>query len=304
MMSSALNLFVIVLVTFNIVLAMAILVWMRKRRGEATRTTDTTGHTWDGDLAEYNNPLPRWWLWLFILSTIFGIGYLVLYPGMGNARGALGWTERNQWEAMQAEQEKKTQAMLAQFKDKQIAELAVDPRAIAVGRNLFANNCVACHGSDARGATSFPNLTDGDWLWGNAPDAIATSIREGRVGVMAPWGEVIGAKGVDDAVAYVLTLSGRIAPKGDAAAGRTQFETICAACHGVDGRGNKDLGAPNLTDKIWLNGGSYEAVRLTVDKGRQGIMPAHGERLGDARVRLLAAYVLSLGEPRVAQSGP
>jgi cytochrome c oxidase cbb3-type subunit 3 len=303
-MSSGLSTFVVVLVTFNIVLAMAILLWMRKRRDEATRTTDTTGHTWDGDLAEYNNPLPRWWLWLFILSTIFGVGYLYLYPGFGNAPGSLGWTEKNQWEAMQAEQEKKTQAVLSQFAGKSIPELAADPKALAVGRNLFANNCVACHGSDARGATSFPNLTDNDWLWGNAPETIATSISGGRVGVMAPWAEVLGEKGVDDAVAYVLSLSGRSAPRGDAAAGRTQFETICSACHGLDGRGNKDLGAPNLTDNIWLNGGSYDAVRLTVAKGRQGIMPAHGERLGEARVQLLAAYVLSLGESRVAQSGP
>ncbi len=304
MMSSGLSTFVVVLVTFNIVLAMGILVWLRKKRGEATTTTDTTGHTWDGDLAEYNNPLPRWWLWLFILSTIFGVVYLYLYPGFGNAPGSLGWTGKNQWEAMQAEQEKKTQAVLSQFAGKSITELAVDPKALAVGRNLFANNCVACHGSDARGATSFPNLTDNDWLWGNSPETIATSISAGRVGVMAPWAEVLGEKGVDDVVAYALSLSGRSAPSGDAAAGRTQFETICSACHGLDGRGNKDLGAPNLTDNIWLNGGSYDAVRLTVAKGRQGIMPAHGERLGEARVQLLAAYVLSLGESRVAQSGP
>lgn len=304
MMSSGLSTFVVVLVTFNIVLAMGILIWLRKRRGEATSTTDTTGHTWDGDLAEYNNPLPRWWLWLFILTTIFGVAYLYLYPGFGNAPGSLGWTGKNQWEAMQAEQEKKTQAVLSQFAGKSIPELAVDPKALAVGRNLFANNCVACHGSDARGATSFPNLTDNDWLWGNAPEAIATSISAGRVGVMAPWAEVLGEKGVDDVVAYALSLSGRNAPRGDAAAGRTQFETICSACHGLDGRGNKDLGAPNLTDNIWLNGGAYDAVRLTVAKGRQGIMPAHGERLGEARVQLLAAYVLSLGESRVAQSGP
>jgi cytochrome c oxidase cbb3-type subunit 3 len=194
--------------------------------------------------------------------------------------------------------------VLSQFAGKSIPELALDPKALAVGRNLFANNCVACHGSDARGATSFPNLTDNDWLWGNAPETIATSISGGRVGVMAPWAEVLGEKGVDDAVAYVLSLSGRSAPRGDAGAGRTQFETICSACHGLDGRGNRDLGAPNLTDNIWLNGGSYDAVRLTVAKGRQGIMPAHGERLGEARVQLLAAYVLSLGESRVAQSGP
>ncbi|MFO1427791.1 MAG: cytochrome-c oxidase, cbb3-type subunit III [Steroidobacteraceae bacterium] len=296
--------FVAVATVVYIAASLWILVWMRKRRGETEKTGDTTGHTWDGDLREFNNPLPRWWLWLFVLSIIFSVAYLVLYPGFGNAKGSLGWTQEKQWAAMQAEQEKKSQAMLAQFSGKSIAELSTDGRALAVGRNLFANNCAACHGSDGRGATGFPNLTDADWKWGGAPEAIETSIRDGRNGVMTPWGEVLGAKGVDDVVAYVLTLSGRTSPTGDAAAGRTQFETVCAACHGVDGKGNPALGAPNLTDNIWLYGGSVETIKHTVEKGRQGMMPAHGDRLGEARIRLLSAYVLSLGQTRVAQSGP
>jgi cytochrome c oxidase cbb3-type subunit 3 len=196
------------------------------------------------------------------------------------------------------------EAMLAQFAGKTPVELMQDPRAITVGRNLFANNCAACHGSDGRGAPGFPNITDADWLWGGEPETIEATIREGRNGIMTPWIDVIGPKGVDDVVAYVMSLSGRQANGGDAAAGKTQFEAICAACHGVDGKGNHALGAPNLTDNVWLHGGSQATIRETVTKGRNGVMPAHGDRMGEARVKLLTAYVLSMGEQRVAQAGP
>jgi cytochrome c oxidase cbb3-type subunit 3 len=303
-MSSGFSIFVVVGTLLNIAAAVWLLVWMRKKRGESQATTDTTGHVWDGDLREYNNPLPRWWLWLFVITVVFSIGYLVLYPGMGNARGTLGWSQKAQFEAMQAEQEKKAQAMLAQFAGKSPVELAQDPRAIAVGRNLFANNCAACHGSDGRGAPGFPNVTDGDWQWGGDPEMIEATIREGRQGIMTPWVDVLGPKGVDDVVAHVMSLSGRSAQGGDAAAGKAQFETLCSACHGVDGKGNHALGAPNLTDNIWLHGGSQDKIRESVVKGRNGVMPGHGERMGEARVKLLTAYVLSMGEQRVAQAGP
>lgn len=303
-MSSGLSLYVVIGTILNIVAAVWLLLAMRKRPSESTTTSDTTGHVWDGDLREYNNPLPRWWLWLFVLSVIYSIGYLVVYPGMGNAKGTFGWSQKSQFEAMQAEQEKKSQAMLAQFAGRSAEELSTDPRAIAVGRNLFANNCSACHGSDGRGAPGFPNVTDGDWLWGGDPETIETTIREGRTAIMTPWIDVLGPKGVDDVVAHVLTLSGRKAATGNAEAGKAQFEAICSACHGVDGRGMQAVGGPNLTDNIWLYGGSIDKIHETVTKGRQGVMPAQGERLGAARVRLLTAYVLSLGEPRAAQTGP
>ena len=301
-MSDGISLFIALAAILNTVAAVALLIWMRKRRGEATTTEDTTGHVWDGDLREYNNPLPRWWLWLFVLTVIFAVAYVILYPGLGNNRGTLGWTQQRQWEAMQTEQEQRTAAILAVYRDRGSAELAHDPQALAIGRNLFANNCAACHGSDGRGARGFPNLTDRDWLWGGTPEAIETTISQGRTGMMAPWSEVLGTKGIADAAAFVLSLSGRKADTGDAAAGRAQFMTYCVACHGPEGKGNQDLGAANLTDDIWLHGGTPERIRETIANGRQSVMPAHADRLGTLRVKLLAAYVQSLGEVRVASS--
>ena len=303
-MSDGMSWFVIILTTVNTVAAVWLLVWMRKRRSETDKTTDTTGHTWDGDLKEYNNPLPRWWLWLFILSVIFAVVYTVLYPGLGKHPGTLGWTQVNQWEAMQAKQEIEAQRILARFVDRDPAELSTDPSAIAIGRNLFANECAACHGSDGRGSTGFPNLTDADWLWGGEPELIQTSITEGRAGIMAPWIDVIGKTGVSDAAAYVMSLSGRKAPEGNPVAGETHYKTYCVACHGENGQGNHALGAPNLTDNVWLHGGSFNSIRSVIEQGRQNQMPAQGDRLGDTRIRLLTAYVISMGETRVAQRTP
>jgi len=300
MMSSGINLFVIILTVLNTVAAVWLLVWMRKRRGESSTTEDTTGHVWDGDLREYNNPLPRWWLWLFVISVIFAVVYAFLYPTLGNFKGSLGWSQVQQWEAMQAEQEKQAQVILAKFANREPDDLAEDPNAVAIGRNLFANNCAACHGSDGRGATGFPNLTDNDWLWGGEPENILVSIAYGRMGVMTPWAEILGDQGLDDATAYVMSLSGRSTPQGNVAAGATHYANFCAACHGADGRGLSAVGAPNLTDNIWLHGGSREAIRHTIANGRQNMMPAQ-EHLGDTRIRLLAAYVISMGETRVAQ---
>jgi cytochrome c oxidase cbb3-type subunit 3 len=300
-MSPAVSAFIVILTVLNTLAAVGLLVWMRKRRGEAARTSDTTGHVWDGDLRELNNPLPRWWLWLFVLSVLFAVVYVALYPGLGGFRGALGWSQVKQWEQMQAQQERQAQTILARFAGRDPLELSADPSAVAIGRNLFANNCAACHGSDGRGATGFPNLTDGDWLWGGDAETIRTSIAQGRMGVMAPWQEVLGDKGVDDVTAHVMSLSGRKATVGDAAAGAAHFATYCIACHGPDGRGNTALGAPNLTDGVWLHGGSQARIRETIAQGRQNNMPAQEGRIGDTRTRLLAAYVLSLGDgPRVA----
>lgn len=294
-MSSGVSLFIIILTVLNTVAAVWLLYWMRKGPGEASTTKDTTGHVWDGDLQELNNPLPRWWLWLFILSVIFAVGYVALYGGLGNLKGTLGWSQVKQWEALQAEQERSSQIILARFADLEVAELINDGQAIGIGRNLFANQCAACHGSDGRGSLGFPNLTDDDWLWGGDPEDIVASITQGRMGVMTPWGDVLGESGLDDAAAYVMSLSNRTAPRGKVAAGAEYYASYCAACHGDDARGVAVLGAPNLTDNIWLHGGSFEAIRATIANGRQNNMPAQ-EQLGETRIKLLAAYVLSLGE--------
>jgi cytochrome c oxidase cbb3-type subunit III len=303
-MSNGLSVYIAVLCAVNIFACVALLWWMRKRSHEEARTTDTTGHIWDGDLREYNNPLPRWWLWTFLLSIIFAVVYLVMYPGFGSNAGTLGWSSKNQFDEMQRKQEAQAQGILAQFNGKSAAELSQNPQAMQIARNIFANNCAACHGSDARGARGFPNLTDGDWLWGGSAETVEATIRNGRIGAMPGWGPVLGAKGVEDMVAYVMSLSGRTAPAGDATAGGAQFATLCVACHGADGKGNQLLGGPNLTDGVWLYGSGPDSLRTTITNGRQNQMPAHADRLGDLRVKLMTAYVLSLGSQNAATATP
>jgi len=293
-MTPVASVFVIVVTLLNIAGAMWLL-WSTSRRRGTEAKAETTGHVWDGDLSEYNNPLPRWWLWLFILTVVFGLVYLALYPGLGNFRGTRGWSEVEQYEAQSRAAEAVLARTFAPFEKTPLVALSKDTNALRIGRNLFLNNCATCHGSDARGAPGFPNLTDQDWLWGGDPDTVLTSIREGRTGVMMAWKPVLGDEGVEDVLAYVMSLSGRALPAGNVANGKLKFTQICSACHGMDAHGNQQLGAPNLTDPIWLNGGSLAAVRETIANGRQGQMPAHLERLGETRTKLLAAYVLSLG---------
>lgn len=292
-MSSGIRWYIIILTVLNVAGLAWLLLAVRPKPGETT-TSETTGHVWDEDLREYNNPLPRWWLWLFILTIVFAIAYLVLFPGMGSYQGTLGWTSAKQHDEQFAANEARLQQTLAPFATQTIEQLEQNPAARTVGRNLFANNCATCHGSDGRGAPGFPNLVDGDWLWGGSPETVVETINNGRIGIMAPWGEALGPQGVEDVVAYTLSLSGRTVPAGNAANGKARYEEMCVACHGPDGSGNPALGAPNLTDKIWLHGGSPAAVRHTIELGRQNEMPAQGDRLGAVRINLLAAYVLGL----------
>jgi len=288
--------FIVILTVLNIVGACWRMLSMRRRRsGDATPEGETTGHVWDGDLAEYNNPLPRWWLWLFFISVAFSVVYLALYPGLGNFAGRLGWTSSAQHASLQRASEAQAQLLMAHFAGKSVDELRNDPEALKIGRNLFANNCAICHGADAHGNPGFPNLTDQDWLYGGSAEQVETTISGGRNGVMIAWQEALGSDGVENVLAYVLSLSGREVPAGDVAAGAKIFATNCIACHGPDGKGNQLLGAPNLTDHVWLYGGSVDAVRNSIAKGHQGHMPAQLARLGPQRVKLLAAYVLSLG---------
>jgi len=253
------------------------------------------GHVWDEDLEELNNPLPRWWLNMFYLPLFFGIGYLVLYPGLGTFSGVLGWTSTGQYEQEIDLADAKYGPLFSRYESMDIVAVADDPDARRMGERLFVNYCAVCHGSDARGARGFPNLRDNDWLYGGTPQAIEQSILNGRNGVMPAWEAALGGEaGVADMTEYVLGLSGRNVDTEAAARGGEKFATLCAACHGADGTGNQALGAPNLTDNVWLYGGSSTSVAETIAKGRNGVMPAHAEFLGKDKVHLLAAYVYSL----------
>lgn len=291
-MSSFWSWFIIILTAVSI----AASVWlMYANTKQAPGEADTTGHKWDGDLEEYNNPLPRWWLILFYLTVAFSIAYLVLYPGMGSFAGTKGWSQVGQYEAQMTDAEARYAAFYARFSDMELAAIAAEEEAMRAAGNIFGNNCAQCHGSDGRGAVGFPNLTDGDWQWGASEDAILTTLRNGRNGIMPPQAAVLGSdQAVEEVVAYVRSLGGLEAPSDKAAAGEERFAVVCAACHGPDGRGNPMLGAPNLTDEVWLYGSSVEAIRHGIVNGRANQMPAQLDSLGEDRVRLMAAYVLWL----------
>jgi cytochrome c oxidase cbb3-type subunit 3 len=243
-----------------------------------------------------NNPLPRWWLGLFIITILFGAGYLTFYPGMGNFAGTSKWSSVGAYQQQVGEQQARFEQQLASLKDHSLKELANNGNAMATARNLFGANCAGCHGSDARGAKGFPNLTDKDWLWGGEEDRLLETIAQGRHGMMPALGSVLGEQGVNEVASYVVSLSGRKAPADWVAAGQQRFAMLCVGCHGVDAKGNAALGAPNLTDDVWLHGGDFDTVRATITNGRDNQMPAHKDLLGDTKVKLLAAYVLSLGE--------
>ncbi len=298
----------------------ATLTWilLSTRKGQRAETTDeTVGHSFDG-IEEYDNPLPKWWFWLFVLTIIFALGYLVLYPGLGNWKGMLpgysyldnekkvefsngqpGWTGVHEWEKDMARADAKFGPIFAKFAAMPIEEVAKDPQALKMGGRLFASNCSVCHGSDAKGNYGFPNLTDADWRWGGEPATIETTILGGRHAVMPAWGTVIGDQGVRDVSAFVLTqLDGRKLPedaKADPANGQKIFAANCVACHGPEGKGTPAMGAPNLTHPAaFIYGSSFAQLQQTIRYGRQGVMPAQEQLQGKDKVHLLAAYVYSL----------
>jgi len=297
-MTSGWSVFIVLVTIVNIIACVWLLRWTAKPKSATEKIGGgaDTGHVWDTDLREYNNPLPRWWLWLFYITVVFGLIYLVLYPGLGTFKGIMGWTQANQYEAEKAAVEAKAAEWFAPFASMTVPQLAGDAKAMSTANNLFQNNCAQCHGSDGGGAKGFPNLSDADWQWGGDADTVVQTITAGRMAAMPPWGEVLGPDGVEEAVAYVQTLSGQPADAAKAAAGKTRFETVCAACHGMDGKGNPLLGAPNLTDQTWLYGRDAATIRETIVKGRNGQMPSFGDKLGEQRVRLLAAYVTRLSK--------
>ena len=268
------------------------------RKLEPGKKAEVIEKAWDGNLQELNNPLPRWWLMLFYLTILFAVVYLALYPGLGSYKGYLGWSSRGQLQEEQDLAAKKYGPIFDKYLKQDLKEVAANPEARATGKHLFLTYCSQCHGSDAGGANGFPNLTDNDWLYGGDPETIKTTISNGRAGVMPAWGPALGEQGVKDVANYVLSLSGRKHDAELAAAGKDKFATFCVACHMPDGKGMQALGAPNLTDNIWLYGGSEDAIIETITKGRNGHMPDQLEKLGEAKVHLLAAYVFGLSQEK------
>lgn len=293
-MSTFWSWYVAVLTIANIVGCYWLIKWATKTRAGEANEGDVTGHTWDEDLQEYNNPLPRWWLWLFYITMVFGLLYLALYPGSGIYKGSFGWSQVSQYEAEMEKAEQTYGPLFANFAKQDIPTLAKDAKARQIGQRLFINYCSTCHGSDAGGAPGFPNLADNDWLYGSGPQDIKNSILTGRSGVMPAMGAALGEEGVKEVTAYVLSLGGRDTDSTLAAAGKTKFEAMCAACHQADGTGNNLIGAPNLTDNIWLYGGSAGVIAKSIREGRNGKMPAHRDFLGEDKGHLLAAYIYSL----------
>lgn len=256
----------------------------------------TMGHVWDGDLEEYNNPLPTWWFYWFILTIVWAAGYLVFYPGLGSFAGVLGWTQVNQLENEMQVADDKYGPLFQQYLNTDIAALATDDAALKVGERLYASYCTTCHGSDARGARGYPNLRDADWLYGGNPEQIKTTIMQGRTAAMPPWGEILSSDDVFNVTSYVEQIAGREVDSMHAASGEKIFNTNCAMCHGAEGKGNVMFGAPNLTDDIWLYGSSQKKIVESINAGRSGVMPPHKEFLGEAKVHILTAYIYSLSK--------
>jgi cytochrome c oxidase cbb3-type subunit 3 len=292
--SSLLGWCVAAVTLISIVACVVLLKAQSVRRPVGAKKPELHGHVWDGDLAEYNNPLPRWWMWLFYITVVFGLIYLLLYPGLGGYAGAFGWTSRNEHEAETKLADTRYGPIFNKFAQQDLALVAKDPEARAIGQRLFLTYCAQCHGSDAGGGPGFPNLRDKDWLYGGEPEQIKASIMDGRNGVMPPLGQALGGEaGVKEMANYVFSLSGVQHDAALAAKAKDKF-AMCAACHGPEGKGNPQIGAPNLADKVWLHGGSEKKVIETITAGRSSQMPAHKDLLGEAKVHLLAAYVYGL----------
>jgi cytochrome c oxidase cbb3-type subunit 3 len=275
------------------VIACVVLLWVSGTTKVSPSADNTTGHVWDGDLREMNNPLPRWWVYLFIITVLFAFVYAALYPTLGAYKGGLGWSSAGQHAAEVDKVEKAIAPIYAAYSKMDIPTVAADPKAMAIGERLFMNNCAQCHGSDARGSKGFPNLTDGDWLYGGAPDVIKETLVGGRNGVMPPMAAAVGtADDVKNLAQYVLSLSGSPHDAVQATLGKDKFGA-CAACHGADGKGNVAMGAPNLTDNVWLHGWGADAIIKIVNEGKSNAMPAQKDKLNEAQIHVLASYVWS-----------
>jgi len=281
----------------SIIACLILLVGTAKMKAP-TAEDATTGHVWDDDIREYNNPLPRWWTYMFVITIVFALVYLVLYPGLGSNPGKLGWTSVGQHKAEVDKGNAETAPIYAKFMSMSPEEVAKDAQAMAIGERLYSNNCAQCHASDAHGNKGFPNLTDGDWLHGGTTDKIKETITGGRIGNMPPMAAAVGsADDVKNVAQYVLSLSGSPHDSARAALGAEKF-AVCAACHGPDGKGMQAVGSANLTDNIWLHGFGEKAITDMVNNGKTNVMPAqaiaNGGKLTDAQIHVLTAYIWSL----------
>ncbi len=286
------------------IVACLLLLYFSGKAKAMTANDNTTGHVWDGDLREMNNPLPRWWVGLFLITIFFSFGYLVLYPGLGTSAGQLAWSSTGQYDAEVAKANKELEPLYAKFAGMPPEDVAKDPQAMAIGDRLFMNNCAQCHGSDARGSKGFPNLTDKDWLHGGSQEKIQESLVKGRIGQMPPMAAAVGTpEDVRNLAQYVLSLSNSPHDSLKAALGKSKFGA-CAACHGADGKGNQALGAPNLTDDIWLHGWGENAIVAMVTNGKVNQMPAQAGKLTDAQLHVLAAYVWGLSNNPAKAAAP
>lgn len=283
--------------TLGGIVACLLLLWVTARKKVVADADNTTGHVWDEDLREMNNPLPRWWMWLFVLTIVFSLLYLVAYPGLGSSAGHLGWSSEASYTEEMDKAKKELEPLYAQFTARKGEELAGDAQATAIGERLFMNNCAQCHGSDARGSKGFPNLADADWLHGGSPEKIAETLVKGRVGMMPPMAAAVGSpEEVRNVAHYVLSLSNAPHDSLRAQLGKFKFGA-CAACHGTDGKGNPALGAPNLADDTWLHGWGEQAIVNIINNGKNNVMPAQAGKLTDAQIHVLASYVWGLSNP-------
>lgn len=295
-MSTFWTLFIAVITLANVLACWWLIWWTAKSRPNEVAAGEVTDHVWDENLRERNSPMPRWWLNLFHITIVFTLAYAVLFPTLGGIGGLLGWSSDEQWGQEVQLAEERYGPIYAQYAGVEVAVLATDPKALALGESVFINNCTTCHGSDGRGARGFPNLADGDWQWGGDPNTIVQSISNGRRAAMPALGAALGESGVGEVVEYVRSLSGLEHESALATAGKVRFDTMCAACHGAGAEGNPLLGAPNLTDETWLYGSARAVLAQTINEGRSGMMPAHAPLIGEDRVRLVAAYVYQLGK--------
>ena len=308
MIASGWSWFVIALSALNI-FGLVWLLWYTAKRRPGDPKPEDTSHYWDGDITEYNKPMPRWWIQGFYLTIVFAIAYVAWYGGMGHVPGMSGWTSQQEHAVDKAASDANLAETFRPYDGKPLAQLAADPMALDLGRSIFANSCATCHGSSAKGAIGYPNLSDDIWHWGGDPERVLQTVLDGRDGIMPEWGTVLASMGGENAVDYTVAYVRALATPEQsvrnnymAAQGKKLYDGVCVACHGVDGKGNQELGAPDLTDAYWMYGSSKESLRQTISQGRHGVMPAHRELLGETRSRLVAAYVWSLSQPAAAKA--